>query len=799
MTFNKAKVLEDIQKYIQKGQIDKAIEEYEKVLRIDPKDFKLRQKLGDLYLRKGKKNEAINQYLNVADIYIKDGFYLKAIAIYRQILRTDPNKYDIYEKLADLYKKHGLIGDAITQLRTLADIQEKQKNLSEAISTWEKIISYDPDNVFYRGKIIEFYLKQGLSSRAAEKLQRTIDYLNSKGKVEEVEKLLAHFPGIIEEDKDLSLKIAVSLYENGKYNDAIAKLDELIKKNPKNSDLYSLKGYCYLNLGNYSLARSCFENAVKLKNDHIDAKKGLAKLFVKQKDFVSLIFVIEEIYKILKAKGDFDHLKSLLDSYFPYLPEEEKIINLYIDLAKTIKNQSLLIEHLRKLAKISIKDNDLTKAENIYREILNIDPYEESAVRFFEEKEMGKTKEPPKETKISTQDKILEEKEPTDITKEVEEVSFLLKYGLLKNAKDKLEELKSRFPDSPIVKEKWAEYFENTKDYEALRMVYGELINIYRSTEDLDKVSFYESKLSSLKKPEPKKTELIEEKSKTSTTAEPKIIEDIKEKSKLSTIEEPEVIEDIEEVEEIETESFQPNTDDLILEAQFKLKMNDLEGTRLLCNKVLEIEPDNQRAKEILLSIPKEEKVAAEEKKETEYFDLTTEIMKELESEPNIKYPFKDDAERMTFQSLFKDFKEKLSQQISKEDVETHYNLGIAYKEMGLYDDAIGEFLLTSEFEEKTYDSFIMVANCFVEKGELDKAILFYKRALQIENILEEKKAGIYFEMGSISEREKDYEKAYMYFKKALSLDLSLKIAQNKIDELLKKNPELSKVNEAEF
>lgn len=127
MSFNKTKVLEDIQKYIQKGQIDKAIEEYERILRIDPKDFKLRQKLGDLYLRKGKKNEAINQYLNVADIYIKDGFYLKAIAIYRQILRTDPTKYDIYEKLADLYKKLGLTGDALTQLRSLAEIQEKQK------------------------------------------------------------------------------------------------------------------------------------------------------------------------------------------------------------------------------------------------------------------------------------------------------------------------------------------------------------------------------------------------------------------------------------------------------------------------------------------------------------------------------------------------------------------------------------------------------------------------------------------------------------------------------------------------
>ncbi len=181
MAFNKAKVLEDIQRYIQKGQIDKAIEEYERILRIDPRDYKLRQKLGDLYLRKGKNAEAVNQYMMVAEYYIRDGFILKAIALYNQILRTDPTKLAIYEKLAELYKKQGLIGDAVSKLRSLAEIYEKQKNLADAIQTWEKIINMDPENVIYRGKLVEFYLKQGLASRAAEKLQQAVDYFKSKG------------------------------------------------------------------------------------------------------------------------------------------------------------------------------------------------------------------------------------------------------------------------------------------------------------------------------------------------------------------------------------------------------------------------------------------------------------------------------------------------------------------------------------------------------------------------------------------------------------------------------------------
>lgn len=787
MAFNKARVLEDIQKYIQRGQIDKAIEEYEKVLRIDPKDYKLRQKLGDLYLRKGKKNEAINQYLNVADVYIKDGFYLKAIAIYRQILRTDPSKLDIYEKLADLYKKQGLIVDAVAQLRSLAEIYEKQKNLSEAISTWEKIISFDPDNILYRGKIVEFYLKQGLASRAAEKLQQSIDYLKSKNRVEDVERLLSHFPGIVEEDKELSLKIAYSLYESGKYKDAIDKLDSLIKQNSKNPDLYSLKGYCYFNLGNTSLSRSCFESAIKLNPNHIEAKKGLAKVFSKEKDFISLIVVIEEIFTILKAEKAYDNLKNILDSYYPYLPEEEKILKLYIELAKEWNNHSLHIEYLKKLGKLYTKNKRYEEADKVYKEILALDTYEESAIKYFEEREIENHKEvltKVKEEIVETAIEV-ETKEEADIEREIEEVSFLLKYGLLKNAKEKLDELKLRFPDSPAVKEKWAEYFENTKDYQALKIVYEELINLYKELENEEKTKLFQSKLINLK-------------GKTLPSEEPK--ESIEEHI-IEPIEEPELIE---EIEEIEIESFMPNIEDVLLEADFNFKNNKLEEARRLCQKILEIDSGNKRANELLIRIDKktsEEKKTPEitpEKKE-EYFDLTSEIIKELEKEEKIKTPFKDEAERITFETLFKEFKEKLSQQIGKEDLETHYNLGIAYKEMGLYDDAITEFFLTSEFEEKTYDSYIMIASCFVEKGELEKAILFYKKALNIEGITDNNRAGIYFELGNIHEREKDIKKAYICFKKANALDLSLKIAQNKIDDMIKINPELSTLEEIDI
>ena len=66
MAFDKNKAILAAQKYLQKGQYDRAIREYERVLKEDPKDIKVRQKLGDLYAREGKKEDAIAEYNYVA-------------------------------------------------------------------------------------------------------------------------------------------------------------------------------------------------------------------------------------------------------------------------------------------------------------------------------------------------------------------------------------------------------------------------------------------------------------------------------------------------------------------------------------------------------------------------------------------------------------------------------------------------------------------------------------------------------------------------------------------------------------
>jgi tetratricopeptide (TPR) repeat protein len=87
-------------------------------------------------------------------------------------------------------------------------------------------------------------------------------------------------------------------------------------------------------------------------------------------------------------------------------------------------------------------------------------------------------------------------------------------------------------------------------------------------------------------------------------------------------------------------------------------------------------------------------------------------------------------AEEQSLDDIFQEFKRGIEQQTAKEEVDTHYNLGVAYKEMGLLDDAIGEFLMTPENEPKFVQSRYMLGLCYMEKGDYQNAVSAIRNAL---------------------------------------------------------------------
>lgn len=111
MTREKDKIQETVQKLSTKGKWDKAAAEFKKLVEMEPRNPRLRLRLGELYVKAGEKEAALREYGQAARQYEEEGDLIKAIAVNKVIVRLDPSLERAYGELAGLYSKRGLTGE----------------------------------------------------------------------------------------------------------------------------------------------------------------------------------------------------------------------------------------------------------------------------------------------------------------------------------------------------------------------------------------------------------------------------------------------------------------------------------------------------------------------------------------------------------------------------------------------------------------------------------------------------------------------------------------------------------------
>jgi len=137
LAIDKENILDTAQKYILKGQPQKAIKEYFKLLEADPQDKRLHLKLGDLYLKSGEEDKAIQAYLKVASLYGEEDLNFRAISIYKKILSINPRFTQAFHKIAKLYLKEGLAGNAKNCYQSILQIDPNDSEATKALKIIE--------------------------------------------------------------------------------------------------------------------------------------------------------------------------------------------------------------------------------------------------------------------------------------------------------------------------------------------------------------------------------------------------------------------------------------------------------------------------------------------------------------------------------------------------------------------------------------------------------------------------------------------------------------------------------------
>jgi tetratricopeptide (TPR) repeat protein len=237
---NKEKLIAGAQKFVEKGQFDKAIREYLKIVAEDENDVRIWIRIGDLYVKLGQKSEAVENYKKVAQLYAQEAQPEKAVAVYKQILQIDPQALETHGLLAALYRDMGRMQHAAQQYELAAQAYTRAGKVRDSLTAEQAIVDMMPDNIARRIRLAEMYSRENLYPDAAREFSAAAAVLRSTGRMEDfakvVERLLFHAPDNLEATKDLSRYYL----QQGDAVRALTKLQPAFKVDRKDVELLDL-------------------------------------------------------------------------------------------------------------------------------------------------------------------------------------------------------------------------------------------------------------------------------------------------------------------------------------------------------------------------------------------------------------------------------------------------------------------------------------------------------------------------------------------------------------------------------
>jgi len=255
------------------------------------------------------------------------------------------------------------------------------------------------------------------------------------------------------------------------------------------------------------------------------------------------------------------------------------------------------------------------------------------------------------------------------------------------------------------------------------------------------------------------------------------------------------LLEEDEEEEALILDTVQPlniaDVGELLEEAQFYIHQELFDKARESLDSVMELDAGNSSALEMLSQIEALEKQQICEftpedghKAEEAFFDLSAEMSAENAANTPEETGGSEGEVSTGFDDLFDSFEAGVATQVSAEDSDTHYNLGIAYKEMGLFDDAIEEFKIAMNDPAKKFDSYSMLGLCCLDHGLTEDAIEYFKIGLDSEGITTVARISLNYELGLAYKKAGMMEEALSAFGDVYSGDKSFRDIDREYAEL---------------
>jgi tetratricopeptide (TPR) repeat protein len=226
LTFDRDATLKRAEKLLRQGRLDLAIPEYLRVVVENPRDWSTANTLGELYARAGQTSEGIEQYRRIAEHFVEEGFYPKAAALYKKILKLSPDDEATQMQLADISARQGLLADAKSYLNAIAARRRARGDRRGIAEVVVRLGTIDPTDFEARILAARTLEEMGEPESAADRFKALHDDFREKGRIEEALDALKEFVRLNPLERDARATLAKAALETGDLNGAREFLDE---------------------------------------------------------------------------------------------------------------------------------------------------------------------------------------------------------------------------------------------------------------------------------------------------------------------------------------------------------------------------------------------------------------------------------------------------------------------------------------------------------------------------------------------------------------------------------------------
>ena len=683
-----------------------------------------------------------DKLLESAQKNLKKRQYAKAIKDYAKVVELEPGDIRSRQKLAELYVRTNRTADAYEQYESVAKYYSSNGFHTKAIAIYKQMQRLDPSQISIYSRLAELNQKQGLIGNAMAEYRHLVDYYERNELIADEIKTLERMRDLDPNNLNIRVKLTEVLTDNERKEEGFDELLSIL-------EVLDDKGDYDKCLKLYTMFLPHFPGNRQLQT-------GLARTFYEKEDYSRGTTILETL---LKDK-----------------PEDPDI--------------------LRQLSKGYARSGNYLRAVETYRQLLQKDPTDLDIREALIQCEIDN-----KHFELALNE--LEEWKDT-----------FLKGGRLESLKSFYELLNAEMPNSPAIiqtldsiyeltgeggklldiisdrEDEVAPSSEETLSDSLLGSVDLDIVDDDGADEDEDDQFSYgvleDDNIDLLLEMDDEEIETAASDESSESVMELDVSDEINLDGEDSSAgdEDPDAVFNLDMEEDIPDESARKleNLQADLEEAEFYLQQGLFADAERLCNDILSYAPDSQECRRKLDEI--------DEKRRTEAQKRESDVVAAEAEDPG-GFGFGDfdfDSKLDQLQSIEapekKVFKTDVDEQIAADDLESHYNLGIAYREMGLADDAISEFEKAQKDPVRYIDCLVLKGLIYSDKGDYQSAEEMYQQALDSSRLEDIQRLNLGYELGLLYERAERHEDALVSYRNVLAQDSKYRDVSDKIESL---------------